>query len=408
MLNKFKNTLIIAMALFVATGMSACKKSKDETGTDTKEKKYGVLMMVGSWPNTAYYITSLASIKEGTIDLKGKGVNISNIVQDQGLIQRNGNYYYYNAANSRFGKYHIENDLLVTDKEVQFTSMADISSHFWADNNTLVVFGANGDQDKIQYAVINATTLTITSGTLTLPATPDAAYKTILPGFVEYRDGKIFLGYSFLTTWPTPAYKKIFVAVINYPTMAVAKVLEDTKSSSPGGPTRYTPYSFIDENNDIYFTTVPDTGWDFEAPSYVYRIKNGTDVLDATYSFNFSSKSNGHTIQAMWYLGNGQAIARVRIPSDRSKPDFYYNWDSYFSVINVKTGEVVRKLDLGTDIGQIYVQSVVVEDGKAYIMFNGANAAGAIWEYDPVTAKLTKGAGFGAGYDLLLRLDKWK
>lgn len=409
MFNKLKNTLVIAMALFVAAGISACSKSNnDETTPDTNEKKYGALMMVGAWPNTAYYLTSLSSLKEGTIDLKGKGVNISNIAQDQGLIQRNGFYYYYNSTNSRLGKYHVGDNALVTDREVPFTLMGGFSSHFWADDNTLVVFGTNGDQNKIQYAVINATTLAATGGTLTLPAAADATYNKIGVGFVEYRAGKVYLGYGHLSTWPNPAYPKVLVAVLNYPAMTTAKVLEDSKSKWPGGPTRYTPYSFIDENNDIYFATVPEGGWDYDAGSLIYRIKSGTDDLDASYSFNFSSKSNGHTVQAMWYMGNGQAIVRARIPANRANPDFYYKWDSYFSVVNVRTGEVIRKLDLPTDIGEIYVQAVVVEDGKAYIMFNGANATGAIWEYDPATAKLTKGATFGAGYDYLLRLDKWK
>ncbi|RZL99146.1 MAG: DUF4374 domain-containing protein, partial [Pedobacter sp.] len=159
--------------------------------------------------------------------------------------------------------------------------------------------------------------------------------------------------------------------------------------------------------NDIYFTTVPEGGWDYEAGSVLYRIKSGTDVLDNTYTFDFSSKSNGHTAQAIWYIGNGQAIVRVRIPADRSNADFYYKWDSYFSIVNVRTGAVIKKLNLPVDKGEVYVQAVIIEDGKAYIMLNEANAAGAIWEYDPSNAKLTKGATFGAGYDYLLRLDKW-
>jgi hypothetical protein len=198
------------------------------------------------------------------------------------------------------------------------------------------------------------------------------------------------------------------VAAVDYPSMSVSKLLEDDKSRWPGGPTRYNPYSFVDEKGDLYFATVPEGGWDYDGPSLIYRIKSGADVLDNTYSFNYSSQAGGNTVQAMWYVGNGKAIVRGRIPADRSNADFYYNWDSNFALIDVQTGTFIKKFDLPVDKGQIYVQAVVVEDGKAYMLVNGANSKGAIWEYDPATDKLTKGATFGAGYDILLRLDKWK
>ncbi len=200
----------------------------------------------------------------------------------------------------------------------------------------------------------------------------------------------------------------MLVAVIDYPSIELSKTLEDSRSKWPGGPTRYTPTSFVDEKNDIYFNTAPDNGSDYDAGSAIYRIKSGSDELDPNYYFDFSSKANGHTIQAMWYIGNGEAIVRARIPSDRNKPDFYYKWDSYFVIVNVNKGEVVKKLDLSTDIGEVFVQAVVVENEKAYIMLNDADKKGYMWEYDPANGKLTKGLEFAEGYDYLLRIDKWK
>lgn len=405
---KFKKTIVLA-AVMIAAGIASCKKSTEGDKPDVvEEKKYGALLMIGSWPNTAYYIAEVSSLKEGQVGLKGTGVNVSTIVNDQGLIQKDGFYYYYNNSTGRLGKYHIENDALVTDKEVPFNQMASVSSHVWADDQTLVLFGANGDNDKIMYALVNINTLQATGGTLDLPASPESEYKYTDVGFAEIRSGKIYLGFGHSADWPGTPYPKVRVAVIAYPSMAVGKILEDDKSKWPGGPTRYTPYSFIDENNDIYFITAPDNGSDYDAGSFVYRIKSNTDELDASYNFDFSSQSNGHTAQAIWYIGNGEAIIRARIPADRSQPDFYYKWDSYFSVVNVRTGKVIKKLDLPTDVGEIFVQAVVVEDGKAYIMVNDANTNGYVWEYNPADGKLTKGLEFGAGYDYLLRIDKWK
>lgn len=400
-----------AMGLvLLMTALTACEKKpvypKEEE--NPADKKYGAMIMLGAWPNTSYYILELASLKEGKADLNGHGVNVTTIVQDQGMIQRGGNYYYHNTQSGRLGKYHISNDRLITDKEVPFNQIASVSSHLWINDETLLLFGVNGDQNELQYAEVKVDGLQVSGGTIPIPASPDEEHKKLGIGFAEFRDGKIFLGYGYGGEWPSTPLPKVLVAVIDYPSMELSKTLEDSRSKWPGAPTRYTPSSFVDEKNDIYFATSPDNGWDYDAGSVLYRIKSNSDELDANYFFDFSSKANGHTVQAMWYIGNGEAIVRARIPSDRTKPDFYYKWDSYFVIVNVSKGEVVKKLDLSTDIGEVFVQAVVVENEKAYIMLNDADKKGYMWEYDPANGKLTKGLEFAEGYDYLLRIDKWK
>ena len=396
--------------MLVIGSLAACKKTNN-SGGDGKgdgEHQYGVMLMIGAWPNTTYYILEVPSLMEGKADLNGRGVNVSTIVGDQGMIQRDGFYYYFNRTNSRLGKYHIAGDQLITDKEVPFTAMASVSSHIWIDAETLVLFGTDGESNELLYAEVNTTGMQVSGGTLNVPAITETGYPDIAPGFAEYRNGKIFLGYGYAAEWPGTPLPKVLVAVVDYPSMNVSSVLTDTRSAWPGGPSRYAPTSFQDEKGDIYFTTVPDNGNDYDGGSSIYRIKNGSNVLDPNYYFDFSATVDGNTAQAIWYLGNGEAIIRARIPADRANPDFYYKWDSYFAVVNVQNGTLVKKLDLATDIGEIYVQAVVVEDGKGYIMLNDANKKGYMWEYDPATGKLTKGLEFAEGYDYLLRVDKWK
>ncbi len=409
MFHKIHKTISLALGLCVLFGVLSCKKDgPTDKPDDPAEKQYGALLMIGAWPNTAYYLVEVASLKEGKVGLSGTGVNMSTLIGDQGLIQRAGYYYYFNPTSGRLGRYHIENDQLVTDKEIPFTQMGSISSHVWVDDQTLVLFGENGDRNIGQYAILNVANMQITDhGDLDLPSSGNPKYHYVGIGFAEYRAGKIFLGFGWSADWPDTPLPKVLVAAIDYPSMAISKVSEDDRSTWPGGPTRYTPTSFIDENGDLYFATVPDNGSDYDAGSALYRIRSGSDEIDPNYYVDFSSQSDGHTVQAMWYIGNGQAIARVRIPADRSEPDFYYSWDCYFSVVDVHTGKVVKKLDLPTDVGEIFVQAVIVEDGKAYIMVNDANAPGYVWEYDPATGQLTKGLEFDAGYDFLLRIDKW-
>ena len=142
-------------------------------------------------------------------------------------------------------------------------------------------------------------------------------------------------------------------------------------------------------------------GYDYKSPSVVYRIKNGATALDPTYFFDLSAKTDNGMGAAMWHIGNGKAIVRTRIKGES------IDAEHSFSVIDVRTGTFIKTLDLPADKGERMVNAVVVEDGKAYIAVNAADKD-YIWEYDPASEKLTKGAEFVDGIDYILRLEKTK
>lgn len=233
-------------------------------------------------------------------------------------------------------------------------------------------------------------------------ATGMAAYNV---GFAEYRAGKIFLGYGMRSNWDNwpvmESHDKTLVAVIDYATMTVDKTLEDAKSTSPGGPNVYCPYSFVDENGDLYFITDPVDGYNYTQPSHIYKIANGQTELDATYNFDFSSSVSDGMAAAIWYIGDGKAIIRTCVAGKSIDADHSY------SIVDVHTGAFIKTLDLPTDKGERYVQAVVVESGKAYIAVNSSEKD-YVWIYDPATDKTTKGIEFVGGLDYILRLEKLK
>jgi hypothetical protein len=104
-------------------------------------------------------------------------------------------------------------------------------------------------------------------------------------------------------------------------------------------------------------------------------------------------------VPAMWYIGNGKAIVRSRIAGTS------IDTDHYFCVIDVKSGALIKKLDLPADKGERMVNGVIVEDGKAFIAVNAADKD-YIWQYDPATDKLTKGVEVVGGIDYILRIEK--
>jgi len=403
MKNFFSLTTKIAFVALLGLALNGCSNDDDTEKTDpTVEGKYSAVLCVGSWPNTAYYIADVPSLTEGTISLQGNGAEMTGKVYAQDIVQKNGFYYHANFNSGRLGKYHVENGALLVDKEVPFTWL-NWSSYAWADNETLVIFGTGESEGR--YAIVKVADMTVTTGKLNLEALPKG-FDEYNIGFAEYRANKLFVGYGFsssdFTNYPNmPVYSKFHVAVINYPAMTTESTISDTRTTTPGGPVVYAPASFIDENNDIYFISDPVSGYDYKSPSSVYRIKSGSTQLDADYYFDFSAKVNKEMGAAMWYIGNGKAIIRTRTAGQS------IDADHSFSVIDIKNGAFIKKLDLPADKGERMVQAVIVENGKAYIAVNAADKD-YIWEYDPASDKLTKGAEFVGGIDYILRLEKTK
>lgn len=396
----FKYTTRLLTLGMLLISMSGCEKRKEghvEEGT-----KYAAILCVGTWPNTAYYISSIPSLTSGTISLKGNGAEMTGKVYAQDVIQRDGFYYHMNSSSGRFGKYHVESGSLLIDKEIPFAYLS-WSSYAWADNNTLVIFGdGNGEA---RYAVVKVDKMTIKTGKLELGKIP-AGFQQYSFGFAQYRDSKLFLGYGFgsndWSVFPNmPVYPKSYVAVIDYNTMAVEKSLEETRTTGLGSMNIYAPSSFVDENNDLYFMSDPVTGYDYKSPSIMYRIKSGSTLIDPDYFFNFSASANNEKGAAMWYIGNGKAIVRSRISGDNIDLEHYYR------LIDVKSGAMIKKLDLPADKGERMVNAVIVEDGKAFIAVNAADRD-YIWQYDPATDQLTKGVEFVGGIDYILRIEKLK
>jgi len=379
--------------------ISGCKKRIDGVVESTK---YSAIVCIGSWPNTAYYIAGISSLTSGTVSLKGSGAEMTGKVYAQDVIQKDGFYYHANFSRGRLGKYHVEGGALIIDKEIPFAWL-NWSSYTWVDDNTLAIFGDG--MNEARYAVIKVDKMTIKTGKLSLNAIP-AGFQVYTIGFAEHRSNKLYLGYGFgsndWSQYPNmPVYQKSYIAVIDYTTMAVEKSLEETRTTGLGGPNVYAPSSFVDENNDLYFISDPVSTYDYKSPSVMYRIKSGSTEIDPTYFFNFSAATNNEMAPAMWYIGNGKAIVRSRIAGQS------IDADHYFCVIDVKTGALIKKLDMPVDKGERMVNGVIVENGKAFIAVNAADRD-FIWEYNPATDKLTKGVEFIGGIDYILRIEKLK
>lgn len=404
-------TLLLATALFA--GLSSCSEEKEtinpaetidpiETIDTVKnnQEKYAVWLQIGSWPNTTQYILGTNSLTEGSINLTGMGAEVTGR-SAYGIITKDGFYYYYNTTTGRFSKFKYEKDLYNSILEVPYTHMADVGGFTWIDSKTLFLVGLNGDQNKIHYSVVNTETLKMTNGILDTPAIPASA-KYIHLGSVEYAEGKVFVQYGHSNDWPAAWERKVNIGVVDFATLKYEKTLTDNRSAGPGTNKLWLSSSFVDDSGNTYFATnVEWSNLKDGTPSAIYRIKAGTTELDASY---FHDKASiGYDAVGLWYIGKNQAILKYIDTAVKGSTHLYA-----FAVFNLETGKITKKL---TDIphdNDAYIQNLIIEDGKVYLITNAETGKDYVYNYDIATGTVKTGMEMIGGYDYILRLDKMR
>ncbi|SEW43306.1 DUF4374 domain-containing protein [Chitinophaga arvensicola] len=399
--------LTIAKRLLYTTAclslLASC--TKNDTPEPDVPADYGIWLQLGSWPNTTQYALGVNSLESGTVSLVGNGANVTNKA-DYGIIPHNGFYYYpsTSSTNGRFSKFELKMNSLATVRQVPFTFQTGITSYAWANDTSLVLIGTNGDRNKILCSVVNSNTLSIRNVELPGKDIP-AGFKYISTSSVEYVNGKLFVALSYTTDWPAPAYPKAIVAIYDYPSLTLVKEIEDARTLGMGQSDMWMSGSTVDDKGDLYMLANP--GWMGTGPSAVYRIKSGTTEYDPAYFFNLSTSSIGAATVALWGIGNGQAIVKYENPA-ATKDDADANHIYSYAVINLGNGTVAKKLsELPLDKGEM-LETVMVNNGKAYIMVNSQNGKDYVWVYDVAAGTLKPGLELVGGYDYMLRIDKLK
>lgn len=392
--------------LLIATTISC--SSNDNSGDASADGKadYALWLQLGSWPNTTQYIVGVDDLTKGSVSLVGNGAEVTSKA-DYGIIAKNG-FYYYPSTSSNFGKmtkFEFKNNQLSVVKEVPFTYQKAINCYTWVDDNTLVLIGTNGDGNKVLYTVVNATTLEIKNGELALPAIA-AGYMSYNQGNVEYSNGKLYVAFSNMAVWPALAKPGMHIAVINYPSFSVEKVIESSEADGNGGSNMWMPTSCTDESGDIYMLFFADWMTATTSPTKLFRIKKGTTALDSSYSFNLGTALGGETAVGFWYIGNGKAIVKYEDSQIiAANPDGLFN--TKFALINITTSTVIKKLDLPADKGS-QLQNVIASEGKVFIQVNAETTKDYVWEVNTTTGAVTPGVEIVGGYDYILRLDNLK
>jgi len=390
----------LAMA---AAFLSACK---DDNGADpkvdTSKDMFWLYSRIGEYPDQADLIAEVTreDIEDPnfTFTLKGNGAEVQQKIT-YGQVVKDG-YYYCVSKDQRFGKYKIKNGQLIAEMEVPYTRLYNAFSFAWKNDNTLVIFGPDGNGDKLVYSEINTNTLDMKNGELAIPAFP-AGYDRVRTQEAVYRDGKIFLGYQVYNSTAYNVQPGLRVLVLDASTYQAEKTITDSRSDNfgDGNGGRFQSGILKDKSGNIYVSASPgyNSG---NTTSYLLRINSGATEFDPNYE---GFKSSTIKLSGIWDLGNGKAILRT---DDSALGTGGSTFVCEHNVFELSTGKKT-KLDIPAgDSGSQMNVAVDQENGKAYIMTNASRSANNnIYIYSISAETVTKGMIIPPGYNWLLRLD---
>ncbi len=394
----YKNLFNIRWVVLLASValISGCKNdsdSPDPEGPGEKSRYVLAIRSYGSTNQSTDYIVAVDTLSQGTISLKGKGIEqigyrtsiqVGNRVFSVGFStdQTCLGYELDNSGNLfEKGKFTFEGQIFsggVINKD-SFLLMEAIHA---SPNKTLYVIDANDISIRRKIP----TTIYQSAG--------DSYNKW--PAGLFVRDEKLFIPYFHYDS--NAGYVNTdtaLVAVYSYPSMQLDKVIKDPRTSNIG---MYADFNGLvqADNGDYYSVSTASIACGFvnksTKPSGILRIKKGETDFDPDYFFNVEQATGGGKLSKLVYVGNGLAVARI-VTSDAVA------WAGisisqmlnkmYVLDLNNRTAKEVAGVPLH---GGQYSTSALAENGKVYITIYTLNDGASVYEIDAATATGKKGA----------------
>ncbi len=393
--------LILFLPLLLFGLMISCQSEHREKSL---VGKYSLYTMDKDLGNT---IVTTNSMNSGKLTIHQNGVAIPTQEFDRSIIVKNGKFYFLNEG--KFKKYTLEKSGL---KEIGQLPMPDqhIENINWINNDTLLLFTSdNKTNRRLWYTKITIKPFKIVQQQeLKIPSSaPD--FNIISVGFSTIHQQQLLIGYTFnkiINETDFTTIDTLYVATLDKTTLKLKGVQKDTRSTYPGGINTVQSYSFNDENGNYYFMACPGIalGNIPSKPTTIFKIEKESTQIDPNYFFNVTAQTHNHAY-GIWYLGNNQAIIRSERKdryTDFSDHHSTYQFE-YYRIDLVK--KTTHKLDLPFDKGT-RKESVLVENGKAYIAIDDSSDRHQVWIYDIKSEEIKAGLQLDQATDFIVRIDR--
>ncbi len=393
--------LILFLPLLLLSFTISCRSEHAEKNL---AGKYSFYTMDKDLGNT---IITTNSIDSGKLTIRQSGVDIPTQEFDRSIIVKNGRFYFLREG--KFRKYTLEKTGL---KEIAQLSMPDqhIENINWLNNDTLLLFTSDNKTNRhLWYTKVAVNDFKVAQQQEIIIPPSASDFNIISVGFSTIHQQQLLVGYTFnkiINETDFTTIDTLYVATFDKTTLQLKEIQKDTRSTYPGGINTVQSYSFNDEEGNYYFMACPGIalGNIPSKPTAIFKIGQKSTQIDPNYFFDLTAQTHNHAY-GMWYLGNHQAIVRSERKdryTDFSDHHSTYQFEYFLVDLSTKT---TRKLNLPFDKGT-RKESVLVENGKAYITIDDSSDKHQVWVYDIKSGQITPGTQLDQETDFIVRIDR--
>ena len=384
-----------AFAAATTIAFSSCDSEDPEPGpiAPVEESRFIIASTPLASDGVADYLLTTESLTEGAVSTVGNG------------IEQDGTYRYYVTHKNKFFSmlYGQGNPGAVTTYELNSEGALEKLSDFQSE--TVQAFGAMNDDivmakisrnsadPMASWYRLDADQLQIVAdgkwNQAEIAGNGEQAFFTWVTQvgdklFAPYFSMKACCNDSFGTVYPDSAW----IAVFDYPSMELNKVIKDDRTSFIG---RYFLSGLeVDELGDTYAFSASVASSNgvmtSSLPSAFTRIKAGQLEFDQSYYFNVEELADGYYITAKTYAGNGKFIVTM------NKEKGAYTTGNRFGVADVynKTFTWVTGAPSESEIVSVTINNYSEKNGLAYIGITTETGSW-VYEFNASTATANQG-----------------
>uniref|UniRef100_A0AB33IZA2 DUF4374 domain-containing protein n=2 Tax=unclassified Prevotella TaxID=2638335 RepID=A0AB33IZA2_9BACT len=276
---------------------------------------YVLSLGITSGRSTTYYVVSAEDLMSGTINAVGKGIE-QNGYQD---YQQGGQTFFSIGGlgvTSIKGIQRGADGFLKENGEYVFGSTP--AEFTKIDDQTMLAMELSKADDPtgtIMFYTIDIKTLAVKSIVKDIPVGKLREHETPYVTGMQKSGNKVYVTYLPMNnkTYMTDFTDKTLVAVFNYPSMTLDKILEDDRFGIGGSWNAFNGL-MKDEKGDIYVMSNSSLSNGFSQNtkhSGFVRIPAATTAFDTDYAFDFEQMTGGRKVAHVQYVGNGLVFAEV-------------------------------------------------------------------------------------------------
>ncbi len=402
----------IMLLFFIASSCLhyACSpRSNEQKSVDDFSASFSLYILNKTGSNNFIILDKLDSLSQQI------ETSIPSATFNREFILKGRSFFQLNYKTNQFVRYDLsEKNILFAKDSISLGKVGDVEHFIWKENtDTLMLFTVLRDQGSTGFMhVLDTKSMTLVQRQrLPLPKSISAGYDQLNIGVVDYDQEKLWVGYSYskyLADGDYTTSDSMYFSAIDMRKLTLKSTYSDARSTYPGGINTVQSYAAKNESGDLYFMSCPGIalGNRLDAPTAIFRKKQGDNALDPNYMIDISQKIGNHAY-GFWYIGNQQAI--IRSEQKDKYTDFSNHHSTYqfeYYLVDLENGNF-HKLALPLDKGT-RKENVIVDGDKVYFAIDDKDDNHAIWQYSIKQQTIEKLLNLSKSIDFIVRMDRLK